>query len=115
MEQAQLPRQQSFADVEPGQVRGRESHGNRGKEFESILKRTHDYYRARGVADVDYIPNAFTYCSEGEFSKLPPEMKARMGDGRTLKRVKSSGDYRGTLRGLGLAFDAKQISGTALS
>lgn len=88
----------------------RESHGNRGKEFERMLEATHHYYRVLGLADVDYIENAFVYCSEAEFARLPPEMKARMGDGRTLKRSRTSGDYRGTLRGLGLAFDAKQFS-----
>ena len=79
-----------------------------------MLERTHQFYRVKGVADVDYIENAFVYCSEREFDRLPRELKARMGDGRTLKRVKTSGDYRGTLRGLGLAFDAKQISGDRL-
>ncbi len=75
-----------------------------------MLEATHHYYRVRGVADVDYIENAFVYCSEREFARLPREMKARMGDGRTLKRVRTSGDYRGTLGPLGLAFDAKQFS-----
>lgn len=91
-------------------IRARESHGNRGKEFEGMLEKTHHYYRVRGVADVDYIPNAFIYCSEADYRRLAPEMKARMGDGRTLRRARTSGDYRGTLRGRGLAFDAKQFS-----
>jgi penicillin-binding protein-related factor A (putative recombinase) len=75
-----------------------------------MLDKTHHYYRVRGVADVDYIENAFVYCSEWEFNRLRPEMKARMGDGRTLRRARTSGDYRGTLHGRGLAFDAKQFS-----
>jgi recombination protein U len=91
-------------------ARARESHGNRGKEFERLLDRTHSYYRARGVADVEYIENAFVYCSEREFRRLPRTMTARMGDGRTLKRARTSGDYKGTLAGRGLAFDAKQFS-----
>ena len=74
-----------------------------------MLEKTHHFYRARGIADVEYIENAFIYCSENEFRRLPTTLKARMGDGRTLKRVKTSGDYRGTLLGRGLAFDAKQF------
>jgi penicillin-binding protein-related factor A (putative recombinase) len=109
VEQTHLPEQQTLAAV-GASFRARQSHGNRGKEFERMLEKTHHYYRVRGVADVDYIPNAFAYCSEGEFQRLPRELKARMGDGRTLKRVRTSGDYRGTLSGLGLAFDAKQFS-----
>jgi penicillin-binding protein-related factor A (putative recombinase) len=115
VEHTQLPRQQSFSDVAPGQPRGRESHGNRGKDFERILERTHRRYREQGVADVDYIPNAFVYCSEWEWKRLPRTSTARMGDGRTLKRVQTSSDYRGTLRGLGLAFDAKEFSDDRLS
>jgi penicillin-binding protein-related factor A (putative recombinase) len=96
-------------------LRARQSHGNRGKEFERMLEKTHHYYGVRGVADVVYIENAFIYCSEGEFARLPRELKARMGDGRTLKRVRTSGDYRGTLRGRGIAFDAKQFSDDRLA
>ena len=79
-----------------------------------MLGRTHHYYKVRGMADVDYIENAFVYCSEKEYERLPREMKARMGDGRTLKRVRTSGDYRGTLGPFGLAFDAKQFSSERL-
>lgn len=104
------PAQQSFADVAPAaDIRARQSHGNRGKEFEHMLEKTHHFYRTRGIADVEHIENAFVYCSENEFRRLSPTLKARMGDGRTLKRVKTSGDYRGTLLGRGLAFDAKQF------
>lgn len=110
MREPRAPEQQSLSAVSAAGLRAHQSHGNRGKEFERMLERTHHYYRVRGVADVDYIPNAFAYCSEAEFARLPREMKARMGDGRTLKRVRTSGDYRGTLGGRGLAFDAKQFS-----
>lgn len=110
------PQQQSFDDVAPdAELRARESHGNRGKEFEGMVERTHHWYKVRGVADVEYIENAFVFCSEGEFRRLAPTMKARMGDGRTLKRVKTSGDCRGTLRQYGLAFDAKQFSSDRLA
>lgn len=74
-----------------------------------MLEKTHHFYRTHGIADVEYIENAFVYCSENEFRRLAPTLKARMGDGRTLKRVRTSGDYRGTLLGRGLAFDAKQF------
>lgn len=73
-----------------------------------MLEKTHEFYRFKRVADVDFIVNAFVFCSEGEYRRLAPTMKARMGDGRTLKRSRTSGDYRGTLGMFGIAFDAKE-------
>lgn len=93
----------------------RQSYGNRGKEFERMLEKTHHFYRVQGTADVEYIENAFVYCSEAVFRQLPRTSKARMGDGRTLKRVRTSGDYRGTLGARGIAFDAKEFSSDRLS
>lgn len=103
-----VPTQQDLPEVADSDCRARESHGNRGKLFEGMLEKTHHLYRVKGVADVDYIENAFVFCSEAVYRRLPPQKKARMGDGRTLKRVQTPGDYRGTLGKFGIAFDAKE-------
>lgn len=108
MRASRFPEQQSLPEVETSDCRARESHGNRGKLFERMLEKTHEFYRFKRVADVEYIENAFVFCSEAEYRRLAPTLKARMGDGRTLKRVRTSGDYRGTLSKFGIAFDAKE-------
>lgn len=110
-----LPTQQNLPETDDSDCRARESHGNRGKTFERMVEKTHRFYRAQRVADVEYIENAFVYCSEAEYQRLPPTLKARMGDGRTLKRVRTSGDCRGTLGKFGIAFDAKECGADRFS
>lgn len=91
-----------------------ESHANRGMLFESMLVRTHDYYERQGIGRIEKIPNAWVYCSEGEWKRLPDSLKARTADGRPLKRRKTSCDYLGTALGWGIAIDAKEFSRTSI-
>lgn len=91
-----------------------EPHSNRGRLFEGMLERTHDYYLRQNIGRVEKLPNAWVYCSEGEYNRLPDSMKARTADGRPLKRQKTSCDYIGTVLGRGVAIDAKEFAGPSI-
>jgi recombination protein U len=91
-----------------------EPHANRGMLFEGMLVRTHDYYERQGIARVEKIPNAWAYCGEGEWRKLPDSLRGRAGDGRPLKRRKTSCDFIGTALGRGVAIDAKEFGRTSI-
>jgi recombination protein U len=79
-----------------------------------MLERTHSYYERAGVGLVEKIENAFGYCSEQEWQRLPAPLKARTGDGKPLKRQKTICDYMGHAYSLGVAFDAKEFDGPSI-
>jgi penicillin-binding protein-related factor A (putative recombinase) len=87
--------------------------GNRGKDWESILARTHDHYRAIGLGVVFHIPNSWRYGGRPK-QGADSARHAATGDGRTLKRVKSAPDFVGSLSGRGIVFDAKSFSGASI-
>lgn len=91
-----------------------EPHANRGRAFESMLERTHDFYGRQRIGKVEKIPNAWAYCNEAEYFRLPDDMKAVTGTGRLMKRIKTSCDYLGTVSGRGVAFDAKEFAGSSI-
>jgi penicillin-binding protein-related factor A (putative recombinase) len=109
------------------EIKHKESHGSRGKMFERMLNAAHKQYAQLGIASIYNIPNAFDWCSEEVFSRTPPQRRARMGDGRTLRRIMTPFDYIGTIKVVGsgvgrvrepaiaFAADAKQFSGARIS
>lgn len=90
-----------------------EPHANRGREFELMLERTHEFYVRAHIGYVEKISNKWVYCSEGEWHRLPAAMKARTGDGKPLKRAQTPCDYLGHAKGYGVAFDAKEFNGAS--
>lgn len=90
-----------------------EPHANRGRQFEAMLEATHDLYLRTHVGFVEKISNALAFCTEGAWRKLPDELKARTGDGRPLRRVRTCCDYIGQVFSFGVAFDAKEFAGTS--
>ena len=87
--------------------------GNRGREWEAVLERTHAWYRSGGLGVVFRIPNAWNFVG-GRGKIADPKRHASTGDGRALGRVKSAPDFVGSLRGRGLTFDAKEFAGTSI-
>ena len=97
------------------EFRRRKGHANLGKQFETMLNRAHVRYEASGLAVIYNVPNAFNFCSEGEYARLMSQIKARLGDGRTMKRVQTPCDFIGCVGRLAVAFDAKQFSNKSIA
>jgi penicillin-binding protein-related factor A (putative recombinase) len=76
-------------------VRRLTARGNRGREWEAILERTHAWYRNLGLGVVFPISNTWDFAGFN-FWKTQP-------------------DYVGSLRGRGIVFDAKEFSGASIS
>jgi penicillin-binding protein-related factor A (putative recombinase) len=97
-----------------GDFQAPDSHANRGRQFEAMLERTHDFYTCELIGDITKISNRWEFCSEGEWRRLPPALKARTGDGKPLKRAQTVCDYLGHAYGYGVAFDAKEFNGPSI-
>ena len=92
-----------------------EPHANRGRALESMLEVAHVSYEKQQIGSVEKLPNAFVFCSEGEWRGIKePALKARTADGKPLKRAKTDCDYKGHVRGYGVAFDAKEFAGASI-
>lgn len=95
-------------------IKSRTPHANRGKALEAMLDRTHERYKHERRAVIYHVPNAFTYCPERAYQRLDPYLKARLGTGLTMVRVKTPCDYIGGAKGFPLAFDAKEFHGASI-
>lgn len=87
--------------------------GNRGKEWESVLERTHDWYRVGGLGVVFHIPNSWKYGGRQK-QGADPSRHATTANRRSLVMVKAAPDFVGTLRGRGIVFDAKSFEGASI-
>ena len=103
------PNQLAFGDV-----RRKVPLGNRGRFWQDILDRTHDWYRLQGRGRVYPIPNAWAFCPFWQWKNLPEAVRARTGDGGFLKRVKSAPDYVGSVGIWPVMFDAKEFDGASI-
>lgn len=102
--------QNTLAGISP-----RQSHGNRGKEFEDALAAAHEVYERQGIGKIIHLRNAFTFCTEAAFNRQEPYMRARLGTGLTMVREKTEWDFCGVVRSKAVAFDAKEFSGSSIS
>jgi penicillin-binding protein-related factor A (putative recombinase) len=98
-------------------------HANRGREFQTILNNTHDWYNRQRWGHFYEIPNAYAFVNEFRWRNAPVELRARteiyfidrngrkeQRGGLPLLRVKSGPDYLGGIGSLHVEFDAKEFS-----
>jgi penicillin-binding protein-related factor A (putative recombinase) len=95
-------------------VRRPEPQGNRGREWEAVLERTHDQYCAHGLGVVFPICNTWEFAGYHFWQTQPANRRAKTAEGGLLVRMKSAPDYVGSLRGRGLVFDAKEFAGASI-
>lgn len=97
----------------PG-VHRREPQGNRGRVWQDILDRTHEWYRRQNRGRVYSIRNEWSYAPKWLWDKQPQEMRARTASGGLLMRFKSAPDYVGSLGRWPIQFDAKEFDGSSI-
>ena len=100
-----MSQQLHFQSITPPPI-----HANLGKGFEAEIDAANNYYRVRGVADVDHNRNEWVTRSAQRAQTFPPEMRAQTGNGRCLIMVRSNVDYTGGGRDFAVAFDAKETA-----
>ncbi|HEY8560474.1 MAG TPA: Holliday junction resolvase RecU [Pyrinomonadaceae bacterium] len=89
------------------------NHAHLGRDLEDLLSRTHEYYRARGMADMEKNPVEWKYISKFEYDKLKAaraDIVAVTNNNRYIKRVKSDVDFAGVGYGRYFTFDAKETA-----
>lgn len=92
------------------------SHANLGKNFETMLSKTHAEYAARKLAQIDQNPLQWVYINESQFRTFADstyEIVAKTNRGNFLKKAKSNIDFSGVIapHGKAVHFDAKQTKG----
>lgn len=95
-------------------VRRRSAQGNRGREWEAVLERTHDWYASLGRGVVFPVSNTWDFAAYSFWKTQPPNRRATTGEGGHIVRLKSAPDYVGSLAGRGVVFDAKEFSGASI-
>jgi len=96
-----------------------QSHAHRGATLEDLLSRTHEYYRARNLAQIEKQAVEWRYTGLSEYNNLAVksgELCAKTNTGRYIKKVKSDVDFVGIIAGCGrfVCFDAKQTAEKSL-
>lgn len=89
------------------------SKANLGREFESMLERTHEVYAAQNLAQIKKHPVEWKYTSYDAFEEMRTyrqDIVARTNTGRYIARIRSYIDFSGVAKGRFIAFDAKQVS-----
>jgi penicillin-binding protein-related factor A (putative recombinase) len=96
-------------------LRHRTSQSNRGKDWEEVLSRTHDWYRSGGFGYMRQNPGVWNYCGQTAYKNSPPVVTAMTGDGRPLIRMKSAPDFTGQILGVPVEFDAKEFAEASIA
>lgn len=90
-----------------------QSKANLGRDFETMLERTHQIYAAQGLAQMKKHPVEWKYTSYEAFDEMRTfrqDIVARTNTGRYIARIRSYIDFSGVAAGRFIAFDAKQVS-----